>query len=98
MPERGHTPGRDVRPVPIPDGVAEQMAGRRIVIGDSDPTRDDMRPCEYVLTPSTIYPGRPCVHALVALDDADREAIAAGARLWLSLDGGEWPWTLQVAR
>lgn len=83
--------------VPIPDGVAELMGGRRVVIGGSDPTRDDVRPCEYVLTPSAIYPGRPCVRALVALDDADRAAIAAGAHLWLTLDGGEWPWSLEVA-
>jgi hypothetical protein len=86
-----------VRAIPIPDGVAEAMGGRRVVIGDSDPTRDDVRPCEYVLTPSTIYFGRPAVHALVELDNDERAAIAAGARIWLTLDGGEWPWSLVVA-
>lgn len=73
------------------------MGGRRLVIGEpGDPTRDDVRPCEYVVTASALYPGRPCVHALVELDDADRAAIAAGARIWLTLDGGELPWDLQV--
>jgi hypothetical protein len=87
-----------VRPVPIPDGVAEAMGGRRVVIGEpGDPTRTDVRPCEYVFTESTLYPGRPAVSALIVLDDADREAIAAGAGLWLTLDGGELPWSLRVA-
>lgn len=85
-----------MRPVPIPDGVADAMGGRRVVIGDDDPTRDDVRPCEYVLTPSRIYPGRPCVSALVELDDQDRDRLAEGARIWLTIDGGEWPWTLTV--
>lgn len=84
--------------VPIPDGVAEAMGGRRLVIGEpGDPTRTDVRPCEYVVTASVLYPGRPCVHALVALDDAERAAVAGGARLWLTLDGGELPWALTVA-
>lgn len=86
-----------MRPVPIPDGVAEAMGGQRVVIGEpGDPTREDVRPCEYVFTPSDLYPGRPCVTALIELDDADREAIANGARLSLTLDGGELPWSLAV--
>lgn len=39
---------------------------------------------------------RPCVTALIELDDDDRAAIAAGARLSLTLDGGELPWSLAV--
>lgn len=85
-----------MRAVPIPDGVAEAMGGQRIVLGDDDPTRDDVRPCEYILTASKIYPGRPCVHALVELDPEDRARLAAGARVWLTMDGGEWPWALTV--
>jgi hypothetical protein len=85
-----------MRPLPIPDGVAEAMGGRRVVIGEADPTRDDVRPCEYVLTPSKLYPGRPVVSALIALSDEDRAAIAEGARLWLHLDGGELPWSIAV--
>jgi hypothetical protein len=86
-----------MRPVPIPDGVAEAMGGRRVVIGEpGDPTRTDVRPCEYVATLSELYPGRPCVTALVELDDDDRAAIADGARLSLTLDGGELPWSLAV--
>lgn len=85
------------QPVPIPDGVAETMGGRRVVSGEpGDPTRTDVRPCEYVVTESELYRGRPCVHALVALDDEDRRRIAGGARLWLTLDGGEVPWSLTV--
>jgi hypothetical protein len=84
-----------MRAVPIPDGVAEAMGGRRVVIGEpGDPTRDDVRPCEYVVTASALYPGRPVVSALVELDDDDRAAAAAGMPLWLTLDGGELPWSL----
>jgi hypothetical protein len=87
-----------VRPVPIPAGVAEAMGGTRLIVGESDPTRQDIRPCEYVVTDSDLFPGRPAVHALVELDDEDRRAIAAGARIWLRLDGGELPWSLEVER
>lgn len=86
-----------MRAVPIPDGVAERMGGVRKVIGEpGDPTREDVRPCEYVVTPSQLYPGRASVHALIEVEPNEREAIAAGAQLWLTLDGGELPWTLQV--
>ena len=85
-------------PVPIPDGMAEAVGGQRIVIGENDPTRDDVRPCEYVMTGSQLYPGRPCVTALIELDDADRAAIADGAHLSLTLDGGELPWSIKIAR
>lgn len=86
-----------MRAIPIPDGVAEASGGRRVVIGESDPTRDDVRPCEYVVTPSALYPGRPCVTALIELDDDDRAALAAGAKLALTLDGGELPWSIATA-
>lgn len=85
-----------MRPVPIPDGVAEALGGKRIVIGEADPTRDDVRPCEYVLLPSDLYPGRPAVLALVDMDAHERQRIAEGARIWLRLDGGELPWSLMV--
>ncbi len=85
-----------MRPLPIPDGLAEAMGGRRIVIGEPDPTDDRVRPCEYVITASAIYPGCPTVSALIQLDDEDRRRIAAGARLWLHLDGGELPWSIDV--
>lgn len=86
-----------MRPIPIPDGVAEAMGGQRVIIGESgDPTRDDVRPCEYVVTASTLYPGRPTVTALVVLDDEDRRRIADGALISLTLDGGELPWSLAV--
>lgn len=85
-----------VMPVPIPDGVAEAMGGRRVVIGDDGDPTGAVRPCEYVLTASPNYPGKVSVHALVELDAGERERIAAGARIWLSLDGGELPWSLEV--
>lgn len=85
-----------MRPIPITSGMAEALGGQRVVIGEDDPTRDDVRPCEYIVTASQIYPGRPCVSAVVELDDDDRAAIAAGAPLLLTLDGGELPWSLQV--
>lgn len=84
-------------PIPIPDGVAEAMGGRRAVIGEpGDPTRTDVRPCEYVVIPSTIYPGRPAFVALVAPSDEDRRRIAEGANVWLVLDGAEVPWSITV--
>lgn len=87
-----------MRAIPIPDGVAESVGGTRVVIGEpGDPTRDDIRPCEYIVLPSALYPGRPTITALVDLDDDERAAIAAGAKLWLTLDGGELPWSLAVA-
>lgn len=83
--------------VPIPDGMAEAMGGSRLVVGEpGDPTRTDVRPCEYVVTSSRLYPGRPCVHALIEVSDDEREAIADGARVLLTLDGAEVPWSLQV--
>ncbi len=86
-----------MRAVPIPQGWPEAMGGTRVVMGEpGDPTRDDVRPCEYVVSPSALYDGRPCFHALVELSDEDRAAIAAGARVWLTLDGGELPWSLTV--
>lgn len=86
-----------MRPVPIPDGVAEAMGGRRVVIGEpGDPTREDVRPCEYVVRPSALYPGRPCVSALVELTDEDRRRLARGGHIWLTLDGGELPWSLEA--
>lgn len=88
-----------MRAIPIPDGVAEATGGKRVVIGEpGDPTRDDVRPCEYVVTESSVYPGRPCFYALIALDDTDREAIANGALLVLCLDGGEVPWSLHTRK
>lgn len=85
--------------VPIPDGVAEASEGRRIVIGEpGDPTRTDVRPCEYVVTPSELYPGRLVFSALVELDEAEVECIELGARqFWLTLDGAEVPWSIVLA-
>lgn len=86
-------------PVPIPDGVAERMGGRRVVVGEpGDPTRTDLRPCEYVVTPSALYPGRPCVSALVTLEPGDLEALTATGQLWLTLDGAEVPWSLTAVK
>lgn len=86
-----------MRTVPIPDGLAEAAGGERLVIGEDDPTRDDVRPAEYVVTPSRLFPGRPCFTALVVLEAEDLEAIAAGAtHLSITLDGGEVPWSIAV--
>lgn len=82
-----------MRPIPIPKDVG----GDRIVLGEpGDPTRTDVRPCEYVVLPSELYPGRSTYTALIELDDEDRQAIASGAQLALTLDGGELPWSLEV--
>lgn len=83
--------------LPIPDGMAEERGGIRRVIGEpGDPTREDVRPCEYIVTTSALYPGRPCVTALIELEEHERIAIADGARLLLTLDGGELPWTIEL--
>lgn len=81
-----------MRPTPLPDS----WTGRRVILGPADPTRDDLRPCEYAVRPSLEYPGRPRVLARVELDEEDRRLVAAGAVLWLELDGGELPWCLRL--
>lgn len=81
-----------MRATPLPDS----WAGQRAIIGPSDPTRDDLRPCEYAVRLSREFPGRARLFARIELDDIDRENIAAGAVLWLELDGGELPWQLHV--
>ena len=83
-------------PVPIPDGVAEAMGGQRVVLGDPGDPTGPVRPCEYVLTASELYPGGFAVHAIVVPDDEDLRRLAAGAPLLLTLDGGEVPWCLSV--
>jgi hypothetical protein len=86
-----------MRPIPIPVGVPEQLGGIRAVLGVEESLRGDpLDACEYVVRPSQLYPGRPCLSALVELDDQDRDRIARGGLIWLTLDGGEWPWRLDV--
>lgn len=81
--------------VPFPDDLLE--GARRVVIGEpGDPTRDDVRPCEYAVTPSELYQGRPRVWVVVDMTDEERAALAAGGRVLLSMDGGELPWSLDV--
>lgn len=88
-----------MRPVPIPDHIRAQY--QTVVIGEPgmSPADDGApMPAEYVVTPSELYPGRPAFSALVALDQADIDAIKGGADLlWLTLDGGEVPWAITVA-
>lgn len=81
-----------MRATPLPDS----WAGRRAVIGPADPTREDLRACEYAVVASREFPGRPRVLVRVELDGKDREAVAAGAVLWLELDGGELPWQMYL--
>ena len=86
-----------MRAIPIANGVAESLGGRRVVIGEpGDPTRTDVRPCEYIVRPSALYPGRMTYMACIELDDTDRIRLAAGAHLWLTLDGGEVPWSIDA--
>lgn len=81
--------------IPMPDDF---LPGHpRTVIGEpGDPTRLDVRPAEYAITASELYPGRPRCWVVVDLEDDERAAIAAGARVVLSMDGGELPWSLDV--
>lgn len=81
-----------MRTTPIPDS----WTGPRAIVGPSDPTRLDLRACEYAIRPSREYPGRQRCLARVVLDDNDRAAIAAGAVLWVELDGAEVPWGLTL--
>lgn len=86
-----------MRPIPIPDIVLQANGGRRHVIGEADPTRDDVRPVEYLVTPSSLYPGRHCFTTIVVLEEADLEAIRRGAtHLALTLDGAEVPWAVEI--
>lgn len=88
-----------MRPVPIPDHLRSRY--QTAIIGEPgmSPADDDApSPVEYVVAPSTLYPGRPTFNALITLDDEDVARIAAGARLvWLTLDGAEVPWSLVLA-
>lgn len=81
-----------MRATPLPSS----WNGPRAVIGPDDPTRDDLRPCEYAGRPSVEYPGRWRYLVRVELDDLDRDLIARGGVLWLDLDGGEVPWCIHV--
>lgn len=81
-----------MRATPLPGS----WEGHRAIIGPSDPTRDDLRPCEYAVVSSQEFPGRPKVLVRIELDDTDRDLIAAGAVLWLEMDGGELPWQLFI--
>jgi hypothetical protein len=85
--------------LPMPPALVEQLGARgTVVIGEpGDPTREDVRPAEYALSDSALYPGRSACTVLVDLDDAERARIAAGGRLLLTLDGGELPWSIDVA-
>lgn len=81
-----------MRATPLPDS----WAGQRAIIGPADPTRDDLRPCEYAVVPSREFPGQPKVLVRIELDDTDRAVLAAGCVLWLEMDGGELPWQLHI--
>lgn len=90
-------------PVPIPEALlaavrVTEPAAERLTIGEpGDPTRDDVRPAEYLITPSTLYPGRATYSALVLLSPEDRQAIIDGAEhVLLTLDGAEVPWSIAV--
>lgn len=75
----------------------KSVQGRRTIIGESDPTRDDVRPCEYIMGVSQLYMGRFTYTALIELDDEERKILAEGGKIMLTLDGGEVPWSLGVA-
>lgn len=81
-----------MRATPLPGS----WAGQRSIIGPADPTRDDLRACEYAVIASREFPGFPMVLARIELDDDDRQLIAGGAVLWLELDGGELPWQIHI--
>lgn len=90
-------------PIPIPDAVLAEFQNAtngdayRAVLGEADPTRLDVRPAEYIVHPSRLFPGRSCYTALVRLSDEDRQAIVDGADIVvLTLDGAEVPWSLAV--
>ncbi len=78
-----------MKPAPIPPHVLP--LNNRVIIGGEHGTiaaeyvveRDD----EYVVKLST----------LIELDDDDLERMARSRLLWLTLHGGEIPWTLGIA-
>lgn len=82
-----------MRATPLP----RSWQGPRVVLGPADPTRDDLRPCEYALRPSLeAGPYAARYLARIVLDDEDRALIASGYVLWLDLDGAEVPWCLHL--
>lgn len=82
-----------MHPIPIPAHVDPDLP-RTVLGAPGDPTNDDVRPCEYIVSPSTLYPGRHSFTAIIALDDEDRAALAAGAHLSFTMEGAEVPWAI----
>lgn len=65
-----------MRPVPVPDGMAEAMGGDRVPVGDDVD-------CECIALKDRH--GDPVFVVLLALDEIDRAAIQDGAGLFLVL-------------
>lgn len=81
-----------MRPIPIPDGMAEsftQPAVRRVILPpDGDITNPDIAPLEaiYQVTKEGFQ-----IHALIKIDEADFETLkATDGRFWLTF------WTPQI--
>ena len=76
-----------IDPDAVPDGATTHIIG--------DPI-NDLHAVEYLVEPSQLYPGRPCLTVYLEVEEHERELIARGGRLALSFDGGELPWNLTV--
>lgn len=85
-----------MRAIPIPDGMAEDLGGHRVVFGLEELEAGvPVNPIEAVVAPSNLYPGVERVHSLIELDDTDRAALASGARLLLTIHRG-MAWQLNI--
>lgn len=86
-----------MRPIPIPDGVAEVNGGRRVIYTapGGDMLDDDVRPVEAIVIDDPVDLVQVAV--LIELDDDDRAAAAAGLPIWLSFKGGMPIWGISFA-
>ena len=79
-----------MRPIAIPDYIFPGET--RAIIGGENGTE----PAEYLVRQDDA--GMIVVTTLVLVDDDEIEALAESKHLWLTLHGGELPWTIEVAK
>ncbi len=83
-----------MRPVPIPDAVAEQMPGHRVVIGP--PGNDLTSPIPPVEAMVEALPAGRALTVRIVLEDGDLEKLAAGGAIHLTMLGHVVPFDVRV--
>jgi hypothetical protein len=82
-----------VRPVPIPNEIAEIMPGERLIV--SPPGGDLTGPIPAV--EAMLVPGPPRLFSMrLELEDSDLEKLAGGQHVWLTMLGSVVPFQATV--